>query len=73
MKNFDAVNHIKGKSLYIDDYPIPEGTLHAVVFDSTIAHGNIKNLNLENAEKLNCNKQVVNDSKEKNFFWKNIP
>ncbi|MCF6270961.1 MAG: molybdopterin-dependent oxidoreductase [Melioribacteraceae bacterium] len=50
MKNFDAVSHIKGKSIYIDDYPLPEGTLHAVVFDSKIAHGKIVNLSLEKAK-----------------------
>ncbi len=49
MKNFDAINHLKGKSLYIDDYPLPEVTLHAFVFDSPIAHGEIIKLNLENA------------------------
>ncbi len=50
MKNFDAISHIKGKSLYIDDYPLPEGSLHAVVFDSKIAHGKIVNLNLDKAK-----------------------
>ena len=53
MKNFDAISHIKGKSLYIDDYPLPEGTLHAVVFDSQIAHGKIVSLNLEKAKASN--------------------
>ena len=33
MKNFDAINHITGKSTYIDDYTLPEGTLFAEVFD----------------------------------------
>ena len=50
MKNFDAISHIKGKSLYIDDFLIPEGTLHAVVFDSEIAHGKIISLNLKKAK-----------------------
>jgi xanthine dehydrogenase large subunit len=50
MKNFDAISHIKGQSLYIDDYPLPEGTLHAAVFDSKIAHGKIITLNLEGAK-----------------------
>jgi xanthine dehydrogenase large subunit len=52
MKNFDALNHIKGKSLYIDDFPVPEGTLQAVVFDSSIAHGRILNLNVDKAKAL---------------------
>ncbi len=52
MKNFDALNHIKGKSLYIDDYPLPEGTLHAVVFNSGIAHGKFTSLNLEKAKAI---------------------
>jgi len=50
MKNFDAINHLKGKSLYIDDFPLPEGTLHAVIFDSKIAHGKILSLNIEKAK-----------------------
>jgi xanthine dehydrogenase large subunit len=52
MKNFDAISHIKGKSLYIDDYPLPEGSLYAVVFDSTIAHGKIVSLNLDKANSV---------------------
>jgi len=50
MKNFDAISHIKGKSLYIDDFSLPEGTLHALVFDSKIAHGKILSLNIEKAK-----------------------
>lgn len=50
MKNFDAINHLKGKSLYIDDFPLPEGTLHAAIFDSKIAHGKILSLNIEKAK-----------------------
>ena len=53
MKNFDAINHLKGKSLYIDDFPLPEGTLHAVVFDSKIAHGKILNINTDKAKSIN--------------------
>jgi len=52
MKNFDAISHIKGKSLYIDDFPLPEGTLHAVVFDSKIAHGKILSLNIDKAKSI---------------------
>ncbi len=52
MKNFDAISHIKGISLFIDDYPLPEGTLHAVVFDSKIAHGKIVSLDVEQAKSI---------------------
>lgn len=65
MKNFDAISHIKGKSLYIDDYPLPERTLHAVVYDSKIAHGKIINLNIDKAKSM--------DGVAAIFTAKNIP
>ncbi len=39
MKNIDSRGHVTGKSLYVDDLPISERTLHAAVFGSPHAHG----------------------------------
>jgi len=50
MKNTDTIKHVRGESLFIDDFTLPEGTLHAVIFDSPVAHGRIKLLNTENAK-----------------------
>ena len=42
MKNFDLPGHVTGTSLFLDDLPIGERTLHAAVVDSPSAHGRIK-------------------------------
>lgn len=49
MINIDAHNHVKGKSIYLDDIQEVQGTLYALPFDSTVAHAKIKSLDLENA------------------------
>ena len=51
MKNIDSYTHVRGESLYLDDIPLVEGTLHAAVFDSPYAHGKIKRLDISKAEK----------------------
>ena len=53
MKNYDWIQHVRGESLFVDDITPPEGTLHAAVFSSPVAHGKIINLDLEEANKLN--------------------
>ena len=42
---------LRGESLFVDDITPPEGTLHAAVFASPIAHGKIINLDLDEALK----------------------
>ncbi len=49
MNNTDTIKHVKGESLFVDDFTLHEGTLHAAVFDSTIAHGKIKRLDVSKA------------------------
>ncbi len=51
MKNYDWIQHVRGESLFVDDLIPPEGTLHAAVFSSPIAHGKIISLKLEEAKK----------------------
>lgn len=52
MKHFDAMLHVKGKSIFTGDIPEPEGTLHAAVFTSSCAHGKVLSLNTSEAEAL---------------------
>ncbi len=49
MKHYDAKLHVKGKSIFTSDLPEPAGTLHAYVFTSPSAHGEILSLNTDQA------------------------
>jgi xanthine dehydrogenase large subunit len=49
----DFSNHVAGKSMYIDDLPVAEGTTFIKIFDATIAHAKIKNIDFSDAEKSN--------------------
>ena len=51
MKNVDSKSHVRGESVYLDDVPLVQGTLFACVFDSPIAHGKLKSIDLSEAEK----------------------
>ncbi len=51
MINIDAKSHVRGESIYLDDIPLLEGTLFACVYDSPIAHGIVKNVDISQAEK----------------------
>ncbi len=46
MKHIDSHLHVRGESQYLDDVPPPAGLLHAAVFGSPKAHGNIVDLDL---------------------------
>ena len=49
MINIDAHNHVKGKSIYLDDIQELQGTLYALPFDSAVAHAKIKSIDFQNA------------------------
>ena len=49
MKNIDSYTHVRGESVYLDDIPMLRGSLFAAVFDSPVAHGKIKRLELQEA------------------------
>lgn len=49
MHNIDAQQHVQGKSIYLDDLPLQEGTLFAQVFDAPVAKGKIKNIDIQDA------------------------
>ena len=51
MKNTDAYSHVRGESIYLDDLPLMRGTLFAAVFDSPVAHGVLRHIDLSEAEK----------------------
>ncbi len=53
MKNIDSKSHVRGESIYLDDVPLLQGTLFACVFDSPMAHGKLKNVDISEAEKAN--------------------
>ncbi len=45
--------HVRGESIYLDDIPLQNGTFHAAVFDSPLAHGKIISLDASEAAKMN--------------------
>ena len=49
MNNIDSYTHVRGESTYLDDIPLINGTLFAVVVDSPVAHGKIKSLEITEA------------------------
>ena len=49
MKNIDSIPHLRGASVYLDDVPVQQGTLYGCVFDSPVAHGQIRKLDLDEA------------------------
>lgn len=48
----DFINHVAGKSVYVDDIPVMEGTVFVKVFDASIAHAKIKSIDFTEAEQL---------------------
>ena len=65
MKNKDSYGHVRGESLFVDDVNVGQGTLHGLVFDSSIAHGKIKSIDLSEAKKT--------EGVEKILTYKDIP
>jgi len=51
IKNVDSKSHVRGESIYLDDIPLVEGTLYACVYDSPVAHGVLKSVDISEAEK----------------------
>ena len=51
MKNVDSKSHVRGESVYLDDIPEVRDTLFACVFDSPVAHGILKSVDIETARK----------------------
>ena len=51
MKNVDSKSHVRGESVYLDDVPLVQGTLYACVYDSPVAHGVLKSVEIAEAER----------------------
>ena len=68
MKNVDSKSHVRGESVYLDDVPLLQGTLFACVYDSPVAHGKLKNLDVSEAEE---SKGVVKIITAKNLVGEN--
>jgi xanthine dehydrogenase large subunit len=51
MKNIDSKSHVRGESVYLDDVPLLQGTLFACVYDSPVAHGKLRSVDVSAAEK----------------------
>ena len=54
------LHHITGKSIYINDIPLPIGSLHAVPFYSSKAHAKIISINCHKARELKGVKAILN-------------
>ncbi|EDY81048.1 Aldehyde oxidase and xanthine dehydrogenase, molybdopterin binding domain, putative [Verrucomicrobiia bacterium DG1235] len=52
MKHCDSQLHVTGRSEYVDDVSPPAGLLHAAVFGSPIAHGEIQSLDTSKAREI---------------------
>lgn len=65
MINMESDNHVKGRSVYLDDIPVLHNTLHAAVFGSPVAHGRIM--------KLDTSKAACLPGVERVFTFKDIP
>ena len=49
--NIDAVGHVTGTSVYVDDIPVMNGTVFIKVFGSPVAHGIIEDIDFAAAER----------------------
>lgn len=52
MKNIDSIGHVSGRSIYIDDIPLTNNTLHGIIYSSTSSHGTIKYVDYSKAKNL---------------------
>ena len=65
MKNYDIIRHVKGESHFVDDVMVPEGMLYASVCYSQIAHGELVNIDTDEAFRVRGVKAI--------FTAKDIP
>ncbi len=59
MKHFDAELHVKGTSLFMDDFPAQENLLYAAVLVSPASHGEIVSIEIEKAEAIQGVKTII--------------
>jgi xanthine dehydrogenase large subunit len=51
-KHYDAIHHVRGESLYVDDVAFPSGMLHAAVVGSPVAKGELRMIDVRAARDL---------------------
>lgn len=51
-KHYDAIHHVRGESLYVDDVAFPTGMLHAAVVGSPVARGELRMIDVRAARDL---------------------
>ncbi len=49
MNNMESANHVRGRSVYLDDIPVLHNTLYGAVLGSKAAHAKITGVHLEDA------------------------
>ncbi|MCE9615726.1 MAG: molybdopterin-dependent oxidoreductase [Lentisphaerae bacterium] len=49
LRNVDTPLHVRGESVFVDDLPEPDGTLHGAVCASPVAHGGLRAIHLDDA------------------------
>ncbi len=52
MKNVDSAFHVTGRSIYLDDIVVQQGTLYALPYDAPTAHAHITKLDVSKAAAL---------------------
>ena len=65
MNNIDAIGHVTGRSIYVDDINIQKGTLYALAYGSEIAHGKILKMDISTSMQI--------EGVEAIFTYKDIP
>jgi xanthine dehydrogenase large subunit len=50
--NIDAHQYVRGEAIYLDDIPLQEHTLFACVYDSPVAHGEIRSIDIQEALRM---------------------
>lgn len=65
MNNIDAIGHVTGKSIYLDDLPLRKGTLYALAVDAPSAHAKIRSVDYSQAEAVEGVVRILT--------WKDIP
>ncbi len=54
------LHHVTGNSVYVNDIPLPTGSLHAYPFYSSIPHGKIVSINCHEARKIKGVQCIIN-------------
>jgi xanthine dehydrogenase large subunit len=59
MMNIDSIGLVTGKSVFLDDIPVPKGTGYGVVFGSPVANGKIIHVDFSEAQALQGVERII--------------